>query len=148
MLIIDIAVPRDIDAAVAELEDVYLFTIDDLQSVVADNLAGRREAARAADMLVAEEAARFEAALRTRDAGPAIRGLRDAAERARLQTLEQAQRMLDNGHPAREVLEFLATTLTNRLMHAPSLRLREAAESGEPGTVEALAAKYRPDADQ
>jgi glutamyl-tRNA reductase len=148
MLIIDIAVPRDIEAAVAELEDVYLFTIDDLQSVVADNLAGRREAARAADVLIAEEATRFEAGLRTRDAGPAIRGLRDAAERARLQTLEQAQRMLDNGHPAHEVLEFLANTLTNRLMHAPSLRLREAAESGEPGTVDALAAMYRPDADR
>lgn len=148
MLMIDIAVPRDIEAAVAELEDVYLFTIDDLQVVVADNLAGRREAARAADVLVAEEAARFEAALRVRDAGAAIRGLRDAAERARLQTLEQAQRMLDSGHPAREVLEFLATTLTNRLMHAPSQRLREAAEAGEPESIEALAALYRPDADR
>jgi glutamyl-tRNA reductase len=144
MLMVDIAVPRDIDPAVAGLEDVYLFTIDDLQSVVADNLEGRRQAARAADVLIAEEVDRFESALRTRDAVPAIRQLRDEAERARLQTLEQAQRMLANGHPAQEVLEFLANTLTNRLMHAPSMRLREAAESGESGTVEALAALYRP----
>ncbi len=148
MLMLDIAVPRDVDAAVSELEDVYLFTIDDLQSVVAGNLEGRRQAAVAADTLIAEEVTRFEKAERTRDAGPAIRRLRDDAERARRQTLEQAQRMLANGQPATEVLEFLATTLTNRLMHEPSRRLREAAESGDTGAVDAITAIYRPDADR
>jgi len=148
ILMLDIAVPRDIDPAVAKLEDVYLFTIDDLQSVVAGNLEGRRQAARAADVLIAEEVARFEATQRIRDADPAIRRLRDEADRARRQTLEQAERMLANGQPAREVLEFLSTTLTNRLMHAPSMRLKEAAESGDAGTVEAIAAIYRPDAEQ
>ena len=145
MLILDIAVPRDIEPAVAEVEDVYLFTIDDLQSVVADNLEGRRQAARAADVLIAEEVARFVSSERTRDAGPAIRRLRDEAERARRQTLEQAERMLAGGQPVREVLEFLATTLTNRLMHAPSVRLRKAAEAGDAGTVDAIAEIYRPD---
>jgi len=148
ILMLDIAVPRDIDPAVAKLEDVYLFTIDDLQSVVAGNLEGRRQAARAADVLIAEEVARFEATQRIRDADPAIRRLRDEADRARRQTLEQAERMLANGQPAREVLEFLSTTLTNRLMHAPSMRLKEAAESGDAGTEEAIAAIYRPDAEQ
>jgi glutamyl-tRNA reductase len=148
ILILDIAVPRDIDPAVAKLEDVYLFTIDDLQSVVAGNLEGRREAALAANLLIAEEVVRFEASQRTRDAGPAIRQLRDAAERARRQTLEQAERMLANGQPPGEVLEFLATTLTNRLMHAPSMRLREAAESGDAGTVDAIGAIYRSDSEQ
>jgi glutamyl-tRNA reductase len=148
ILILDIAVPRDIDPAVAKLEDVYLFTIDDLQSVVAGNLEGRREAALAANLLIAEEVVRFEASQRTRDAGPAIRQLRDAAERARRQTLEQAERMLANGQPPGEVLEFLATTLTNRLMHAPSMRLREAAESGDAGTVDAIGAIYRTDSEQ
>jgi glutamyl-tRNA reductase len=148
ILILDIAVPRDIDPAVAKLEDVYLFTIDDLQSVVAGNLEGRREAALAANLLIAEEVVRFEASQRTRDAGPAIRQLRDAAERARRQTLEQAERMLANGQPPGEVLEFLATTLTTRLMHAPSMRLREAAESGDAGTVDAIGAIYRTDSEQ
>jgi glutamyl-tRNA reductase len=148
MLILDIAVPRDIDPSVAALEDVYLFTIDDLQSVVSDNLEGRRQAAQAADVLIGEEVARFESSRRTRDAGPAIRRLRDAAERARRQTLEQAERMLANGQPAREVLEFLATTLTNRLMHAPSVRLREAAEAGDESAVDTIAAMYRPDPEQ
>jgi glutamyl-tRNA reductase len=148
ILMLDIAVPRDIDPSVAELEDVYLFTIDDLQTVVAGNLEGRRQAALAADVLIAEEVARFESSQRTRDAGPAIRRLRDTAELARRQTLDQAERMLANGHPARDVLEFLATTLTNRLMHAPSIRLREAAESGDAGTVDAIAAIYRTDGEQ
>ena len=55
---------------------------------------------------------------------------------------------LANGQPAREVLEFLANTLTNRLMHEPSKRLRQAAETGDPGTVDAIAAIYRTDAEQ
>jgi glutamyl-tRNA reductase len=142
MLILDIAVPRDIDPAVAGLEDVYLFTIDDLHSVVADNLEGRRQAAVEADVLIGEEVARFEAEQRTRDAGPAIRQLRDAAERARRQTLEQAERMLANGQPPAEVLAFLATTLTNRLLHAPCVRLREAAQSGDAPTIDAIAAIF------
>jgi glutamyl-tRNA reductase len=145
---LDIAVPRDIDPAVAELEDVYLFTIDDLRSVVAGNIEGRRQAALAADAMIAEEVARFESSQRTRDAVPALRRLRDDADRARRQTLEQAERMLASGQPAGEVLEFLATTLTNRLMHAPSMRLKEAAESGDPGAVEAVAAIYRADTGQ
>ena len=148
MLMLDIAVPRDIEAAVAELEDVYLFTIDDLQTVIADNLEGRREAAREADLLIAEEVERFEQATRTRDAAPAIRRLRDEAERARRATLEQAQRLLANGQSPEQVLEYLATTLTNRLMHAPSRRLREAAESGDAGTIDAIAAIYRTDQEQ
>jgi glutamyl-tRNA reductase len=145
ILMVDIAVPRDIEATVAELEDVYLFTIDDLQSVVEENLEGRRQAAREADRLIAEEVDRFELTLRTRDAAPAIRRLREEGERARLLTLEQARRMLASGHAPDEVLEFLSSTLTNRLMHAPSQRLREAAESGDAGTVDAIAGIYRLD---
>jgi glutamyl-tRNA reductase len=148
ILMLDIAVPRDIEAAVAELEDIYLFTIDDLQSVVEGNLEGRRQAARQADHLIAEEVERFEQAARTRDAAPVIRRLRDEADRARRATLEQAQRMLASGHPPQEVLEYLATTLTNRLMHAPSRRLREAAETGDAGAVDAIAAIYRTDAER
>ena len=84
-------------ARVAELEDVYLFTIDDLQSVVNDNLEGRREAARDSGRADRRGSRAVRAALRTRDAAPTIRQLRDDAERARRQTLEQAQRMLANG---------------------------------------------------
>jgi glutamyl-tRNA reductase len=144
---VDIAVPRDIEPAVAELEDVYLFTVDDLQSVVNENMENRRQAAREADRMIATEVDRFELQLRTRSAAPTIRRLRHEAERVREHTLEQARRMVAAGRPTEEVLDFLASTLTNRLMHAPSQRLREAAESGDERIVGAIAEIYHLDRD-
>jgi glutamyl-tRNA reductase len=131
MFVVDIAVPRDVEPAVGELEDVYLYTIDDLRGVVDENLKSRQEEADAARRLIDEEVARFTASLRTQDAGPAIRELRARAETVRAQTLEQAERMLAAGRSPQEALAFLAATLTNRLMHGPSQALRQAAEAGD-----------------
>lgn len=147
IFMVDIAVPRDIEAEVAGLEDVYLFTIDDLQSVVNENMENRRQAAREADQLIASEVDRFELQLRTRGAAPTIRRLREEAEHARQHTLEQARRMLAHGRSTDEVLEFMSTTLTNRLIHAPSQRLRDAAESGDSEIIETIADIYRLDHD-
>jgi glutamyl-tRNA reductase len=147
MFMVDIAVPRDIEPEVAELEDVYLFTIDDLQSVVKENMEGRRQAAREADQMIAAEADRFEMKLRTRDAAPTIRRLRHQAEQARQHTLDQARHMLAAGRSAEEVLDFLSATLTNRLIHAPSQRLRDAAESGDDAIIEAITNIYHLDRD-
>jgi glutamyl-tRNA reductase len=147
IFMVDIAVPRDIEPDVAELEDVYLFTIDDLQSVVKENMEGRRQAAREADQMIAAEADRFEMKLRTRDAAPTIRRLRHQAEQAREHTLDQARHMLAAGRSADEVLDFLSATLTNRLIHAPSQRLREAAESGDDAIIEAITNIYHLDRD-
>jgi glutamyl-tRNA reductase len=147
IFMVDIAVPRDIEPAVAELEDVYLFTVDDLQSVVNENMENRRQAAREADRMIATEVDRFELQLRTRSAAPTIRRLRHEAELVREHTLEQARRMLAAGRPTEEVLDFLASTLTNRLMHAPSQRLREAAESGDARIIGAIAEIYHLDRD-
>jgi len=137
MFMVDIAVPRDIDPDVSKLSDVYLFTIDHLQSVVSENLAARQQAAVSAEQLLIEEVQQFEQHLRTLDAVPTIRKLRDDAEAVKTQTIEQAQRMLNNGRPADEVLAFLADTLTHRLIHAPSQRLREAGEQGESELIRA-----------
>jgi glutamyl-tRNA reductase len=145
MFMVDIAVPRDIDADVAELEDVYLFTVDDLQSVVNENLEGRRQAAREAGELINSEVERFAHSLKTRDAAPLIRRLREDADRTRQRTLEQARHMLAHGKSHDEVLNFLANTLTNRLLHAPSQRLRDAAETGDGEILEAIADIYRLD---
>jgi glutamyl-tRNA reductase len=145
MFMVDIAVPRDIDADVAELEDVYLFTVDDLQSVVNENLEGRRQAAREAGALIESEVERFSHLLRTRDAAPLIRRLREDADRTRQRTLEQARQMLAHGKSQDEVLGFLANTLTNRLIHAPSQRLRDAAETGDGDVIETIAEIYRLD---
>ena len=147
MFMVDIAVPRDIEPEVASLEDVYLFTIDDLQSVVNENMEGRRQAARAASELVTAEVTRYEMLLRTRDAAPTIRRLRDQAEQARRHTLDQARHMLAAGRSPDEVLEFLSSTLTNRLIHSPSQRLREAAETGDGSVIETIADIYHLDRD-
>ncbi|MDE2295015.1 MAG: glutamyl-tRNA reductase [Gammaproteobacteria bacterium] len=127
----DLAVPRDIEPEVAELEDVYLFTIDDLQQLVDEHRQQREAAAEGAKLLVAEEAARFLADRRAKDAGPAIRALRSQADEIRAHTIEQAKRMIAAGHPADEALEYLANTLTNRLLHGPTQALRTAAESAD-----------------
>jgi glutamyl-tRNA reductase len=145
MFMVDIAVPRDIDADVAELEDIYLFTVDDLQSVVNENLEGRRQAAREAGELINAEVERFSHSLKTRDAAPLIRRLREDADRTRQRTLEQARHMLAHGKSHDEVLNFLANTLTNRLLHAPSQRLRDAAETGDGEILDAIADIYRLD---
>lgn len=144
IFMVDIAVPRDIEAEVATLEDVYLFTIDDLQNVVSENLETRREAARDADKLIAAEVDRFEQQQQTLDAVPAIRQLRSEAESVKAQTLEQARRLLASGRDPQEVVDFLATTLTNRLIHAPSQRLREAGEKGEPDLIRAALELFAP----
>jgi glutamyl-tRNA reductase len=147
MFMVDIAVPRDIESDVAELEDVYLFTVDDLQSVVNENLENRRQAAREADKMIAAEVDRFQLQQRTRGAAPTIRRLREEAEHTRQHTLEQARRMLAAGRSTDEVLEFLASTLTHRLIHAPSQRLRDAAETGDAEIIRTIADIYRLDQD-
>jgi glutamyl-tRNA reductase len=146
MFMVDIAVPRDIEPEVANLDDVYLFTIDDLQNVINENIESRREAARDATALIAAEIAQFQTQLKTLDAAPAIRKMRHSADALRIQTVEQARRMLESGRDAREVIDFLSRTLTNRLMHGPSQRLRDAAEQGDAESFRALSALFAPDA--
>jgi glutamyl-tRNA reductase len=132
---------------VARLEDVYLFTVDDLQSVVNENMENRRQAARQAETMIANEVERFEHEQRTRGAAPTIRRLRDEAEHVRRHTLEQARRMVAAGRSNDEVLEFLSHTLMNRLIHAPSQRLRDAAETGDDEIIRTIADIYRLDHD-
>ena len=138
IFMVDLAVPRDIDPAVADLEDVYLFSIDDLQQLIDENRQQRELAAGDAKVVISEEVARFLQDARAKEAGPAIRALRQQADAIRQQTLEQAQRMVSAGKSTDEAMEFLANTLTNRLLHAPTQALRQAAESAETVVSEAL----------
>ena len=138
IFMVDLAVPRDIDPAVADLEDVYLFSIDDLQQLVDENRQQREVAAGGARVLIDEEVARFLSESRAHDAGPTIRALRRQAEEIRLHTVEQARRQLAAGKSADEVMEFLANTLTNRLLHTPTQALRQAAELADSTLAEAV----------
>ena len=138
IFMVDLAVPRDIDPAVAELEDVYLFSIDDLQQLTDENRQQREIAAGGARLLIEEEVSRFLSESRAHDAGPAIRALREQADGIRLQTVEQARRLLAAGKSPDEVIEFLANTLTNRLLHTPTQALRQAGEQADSALAEAL----------
>jgi glutamyl-tRNA reductase len=126
VFMIDLAVPRDLDPKIAELEDVYLYTIDDLRKVVAENLKLRGQEARQAEALVEEYASGFNRWLEVRDAAPTIRALREHARAHRDEVLDKARRMLAAGRPADEVMAFVADTLSNKLVHAPSAALRHA----------------------
>jgi glutamyl-tRNA reductase len=144
MLMLDFAVPRDIDPAIAGLEDVYLYSIDELRQVVDENVKGREAEAAAARRIIDAEVAAFMSGLRVLDAVPAIRELRGQAEAARDALVAEARRQLAAGQPADAVLEQLAAALTNRFLHAPSAALREAAENGDYALAEAAARLFQP----
>lgn len=142
MFMVDIAVPRDIDPAVASLEDVYLYAIDDLQQVIDENRRSRETAAREAETIIDLQVDRYMAwrrALTLRN--PAI-DLRQHAERHRDEVLAKAQAMLARGKSPDEALAFLANTLTNKLLHHPSARLREAALHGDLDLLHAAGRLY------
>jgi glutamyl-tRNA reductase len=148
IFMVDMAVPRDIEPEVADLEDVYLFSIDDLQQLVDENIQQRELAAGGARLLISEEVARFLSQARAQDAGPAIRALRQQADGIRQQTVEQARRMLAAGKSTDEVIEYLANTLTNRLLHAPTQALRQASELADLALAETVTRLLTDDRDR
>ncbi len=120
IFMVDLAVPRDIEAEVAELDDVYLYTVDDLAQVVQEGMGNRREAAAEAEAIIDMRVHNFMLWLKNRDAVPTIRALRDQAEQYRRNELEKAQRLLAKGEDPAMVLESLSNALTNKLLHGPS----------------------------
>jgi glutamyl-tRNA reductase len=137
IFMVDIAVPRDIEPEVGELPDVYLYTIDDLQDVIDEGLRSRQAAAEQAEEIIAFHSLEFMAWLRSLDAAGLIQDYRHRAEELRDDVLARAQRQLDAGKSPSEVLSFLAHTLTNKLLHAPSSRLRQAARDGDADILDA-----------
>jgi glutamyl-tRNA reductase len=129
---IDIAVPRDVDPAVIELEGCYLYDIDDLERVVAESVAGRREEAVRAEAIVSEEADSFRAWQLSLDVVPAISSLRARAESIRREELERAQGRLASLSPSqRRAVEALTSQIVAKLLHQPTVRMKEAAAGAE-----------------
>lgn len=126
VFMIDLAVPRDLDPRIAELEDIYLYTLDDLQQVISSNLKARAHAASQGEVLVEEYSREFTRWMESRDAGALIRQLREQARAHRDEVLDKARRKLAAGASAEDMLSFVADTLSNKLLHAPSHRLRNA----------------------
>ena len=138
VFMVDIAVPRDIAANVAELDDIYLYTVDDLKHVIEENLRSREEAALQAEEIIDVQVERFMSWIRSLDAVPTVRAYREHAQSLGAKELEKATRQLENGKPPQEVVEALTRNLLRKLTHNPSVNLRNAAAEGETGLFEAV----------
>ena len=130
MFMVDIAVPRDIEPEVERLDDVYLYTVDDLQSVIASNMRDRETAALEAADIIEDGVRLWLEQLRGQDAAGTIRAFRSAAGAQRDRELAKALAAIQQGRPAEDVLRHLAHGLTNKLLHAPTAHLKQAGEQG------------------
>ncbi|MCW8949330.1 MAG: glutamyl-tRNA reductase, partial [Sedimenticola sp.] len=137
IFMVDIAVPRDIEAEVSELNDVYLYTVDDLQEVIQENLRSRQEAAEQAVEIVDLHVDEFMGWLRSLDAVGMIQDYRKQAEQMRDEVLERALKQMQAGKSPEESLRFLAHTLTNKMLHTPSTQIRQAGFEGQSDLLDA-----------
>jgi glutamyl-tRNA reductase len=126
MVMVDLAMPRDIEAEVAKLDDAFLYTLDDLGQIVEQGLESRQAAVVEAEAIIDDRVANFLHWVEAREAVPTIRALRDSAERARRHEVEHALKMLARGDKPEEVLEALSRGLTNKLIHGPTQVLNRA----------------------
>lgn len=131
MLLVDIAVPRDIEPETGNLPDIYLYTVDNLHDVIAENLQSRRKAAEQAEELVDAQVHNFMGWLKSQDAIHLVKEYRDKAAAIQSEVTAQAMRMLAQGKPAQEAIEFLSRNLTHKLIHDPTYSLSRAAHEGD-----------------
>lgn len=130
MLMVDIAVPRDIEPEVGDLRDIYLYSVDDLRDIVDENLRSRQSEARKADLMIAEGVRAYREELRSLVAVDSVKEYRRMAEQLREQELERALRALARGDDPEVVVAQLARGITNKLIHAPTAGLKQASAEG------------------
>jgi glutamyl-tRNA reductase len=138
MLLVDIAVPRDVEPEVGKLANAYLYSVDDLQAIIEQNMAQRKAAAVQAESIVVQESGEFMAWLRAQSAVETIREYRSQADQVRAELQERALAALQQGADAEKVLQELAHKLTNRLIHAPTKSLQQAARDGDSERLQIL----------
>ena len=143
MFMVDLAVPRDIEREVGDLDDVFLYTVDDLQGIVQGNLDARRSAVEQAEAIIETQVGQFMHWMAVREAVPLIRKLRDHAEEARQHEVDRALRLLQKGAEPKQVLEALSQGLTNKLMHGPTQALNEATVDERRSLADTIARLFR-----
>jgi glutamyl-tRNA reductase len=129
IFIVDLAVPRDVEPEATDMDDVFLYTVDDLANIIKDNLQIRKEAVVQAEEMIAAQTESFLRWLEGRVVVPTITALHGHHEQLRTAELERARRMLVSGTPPEQVLEALARGLTNKFLHAPMQALNQAGEA-------------------
>ena len=130
ILMIDIAVPRDIEEQVGELNDIYLYTVDDLTEIIDTNRRNRESEARKADVIIEEGVRNYVQTLRSLEAVDTLRSFRNKSEQLRDIELDKAMRQLAKGDAPEKVLTMLARNLTNKLIHSPSIQMKKATAEG------------------
>lgn len=128
MFLVDLAVPRDIEPQVADLDDAYLYTVDDLQEIVANNMQARSAAAEEAEAIISDKAFMFSDWLSSLDSVDYIKEYRQQSLALKDELLERALNQLQSGNAPEQVIRELANKLTNKLIHAPTSALKDAAE--------------------
>lgn len=140
MVLVDLAIPRDIEAEVGKLDDAFLYTLDDLSEFVAVGMESRQSAVAEAEAIIASRVEGFLHWVDSREAVPTIKALREAAEKARRAEVEHALRLLARGDEPAKVLEALSHGITNKLLHAPT-QLLSRADSSERNQLTQLIAR-------
>jgi glutamyl-tRNA reductase len=143
IFMVDLAVPRDIEPEAAELDDVFLYSVDDLAQLVSTNIDARRSAVAQAEAIIDTQVGQFMHWMQVRENVPLIRALRGRADEARREELERALRQLARGEEPAKVLESLSQGLVNKLMHAPTQALNETAGEEQRALAEVLARVFR-----
>jgi glutamyl-tRNA reductase len=145
IFMVDLAVPRDIEAEVGTLQDIYLYSVDDLKTVVDENLRGRELAAEAALEIVNLEVTMFDQWLKTHQSADHIRQMRDSADLIKQQAIEKALLQLKQASDPEEAIQRLANEITNKLMHKPTLEMRKALQNEDEERIELLKSLITPD---
>jgi len=142
LLFVDLAVPRDLDPAIHELDGCYLYDIDDLEAIVSETLAGRRSEAERAEAIVAGEAEKFHEWQASLEVVPAIMSLRAHAEEIREAELRKAEGLLGRlDDTERQAVEAITSQIVNKLLHLPTVRMKQAAVSPD-GVLYAEAVRH------
>lgn len=149
MFIVDLAVPRDVEPEVARLNDVYVYTVDDLGRIVASGTETRQAAVAQAEAIIETRVRDFEAWMKTRAAVPVIQALRERADALRAKELQRAKKLLARGESPDTVIDQLSQALTNKFLHAPVAALHQAGnkDDDERARVLALLARFYSQAD-
>ncbi len=145
IFMVDLAVPRDIEPQVGELNDIYLYTVDDLKTVVDENLRGRELAAEAAQEIINLEVIAFNRWLKTHQSADQIRQLRDGAELIKQRAIEKALAQLQQNKDPEQALQRLANEITNKLLHKPTIEMRKALQDDDEDRVRLLKSLISPD---
>ena len=138
IFMVDLAVPRDIESQVGDLQDIYLYTVDDLKNVVDENMRHRELAAIAGQEIINLEVNTFSQWLKTHQSADHIRQLRSSAETIKLQCIEKAMVQFEQDKDVEKALLTLANTLTNKMLHAPTMEMRKAIKADDQATIHFL----------